>query len=119
MARKPTRRIPTMTRRMESARRTVRALVADVKRSVKRTPKPGRSRATTGSKTNTKAATRPNPWRKCPECRHRVPETCSDCGNGRANVVRTHPEACCPGPCRRGCGQCASFCTCRDKEQGE
>jgi hypothetical protein len=119
--------IPRWTRKMESARRTVRALATDLTHGLKSTAK---RHSKAGSKGE---AFRPNPWKKCPRCYHRMPKFCPQCGNGRAGVVPTHTATCCPGACTRckrckdpaygcpgmcpeGCRRCADRCECRDKE---
>lgn len=52
---------------------------------------------------------RPNPWRKCTVCFHRVPQLCDYCLGGEARIVKTHPDACCPGKCAR-CARCRLEC---------
>lgn len=124
-ARKAKAAIPKLTRQKEAARRMIRALANDLTHGLKSTAK---RRARAGGTKGKEF--RPNPWKKCPECFHRVPKMCPQCGNGRANVVPTHTQACCPGVCikckrcRNPAAGCPGWCTggcqkCKDRCPGE
>ncbi len=106
--------IPQWVRFKEAARRLAKGFASDLRDAAGKPSKGGRA----GSK-------KENPWRKCSECFHRVPELCVFCQRGRARVAETHPSACCPGECQRcrrcldecpgpcdGCENCLDRCTC-------
>jgi hypothetical protein len=96
--RAPKARIPGHKVLTAKIRKFAKKATADLKQTLKRTAKPSRSRSSRSTKSGTREF-RPNPWKKCPECFHRVPKMCRECGRGRAGVVDTHVQACCPGPC--------------------
>lgn len=111
--------IPKVRRVVEKGRRLVKAFAADLRESVTNS-KPARKRRDSPG-----AATRPNPWPKCPTCFHRVPQLCEFCRRGRAGVADNHTDACCPGDCPscRRClmecpGQCDRCGQCRDRCRG-
>lgn len=106
--------IPKARRWLEKTRRLAKAFTADLRGSL---GKPASKR-----KDSPGAATRPNPWPKCPACFHRVPKLCEFCGKGHAGVTPNHTEGCCPGECpncrrcRLECpGQCSTCDQCRDR----
>jgi hypothetical protein len=68
-----------------------------------------RTSAAPGRQKKSKRPFRPNPWRKCTVCFHRVPELCGYCLGGERLIVPTHVDACCPGKCVR-CVRCRLEC---------